>query len=80
MFNLLIFMIFLACLSLLCVFIANIKKIVPHGWGKRVVFHSKDDSQKKGKKGIEKDYEPYKRGNVHPSKANSWSVGVIGHS
>lgn len=80
MFNLLIFLIFLVCLSLLCVFIANIKNIVPHRWGKSVAFHSKDHSQRKTKKGIEKDYESYKRGNAHPSKANSWSVGVIGHS
>ncbi|MGA1865178.1 MAG: hypothetical protein ACMUHX_08955 [bacterium] len=80
MFNLLIFMIFLICLSLLCVFIANIKNIVPHGWGKRVVFHSKDHSAIKVKKEIEKGYKPYTRSDVHPSKANSWSVGVIGHS
>lgn len=80
MFNLLIFLIFIICLSLLCVFMANIKNIVPHGWGKRMVFHSKDHNLSKAKKGIDKDYEPYKRGNSHPSKANSWSVGVIGHS
>jgi hypothetical protein len=80
MFNLLIFLIFLVCLSLLCVFVANIKNIAPHGWGKRLVFHSKDTSQKQVQKGIEKDYRPYKTGNANPSKANSWSVEVIGHS
>ena len=80
MFNLLIFLIFIVCLSFLCVFIANIKYVLPKGWEKRVASHGKDCKKLKANKGIVKDYKTHKRDDGHPSKANSWSVGVIGHS
>ena len=80
MLNLLLFLVFIACLSLLCVFIANIKVVIPDEWKDIVVFRSKDHLERTEHKRIVQDYEPHRRNNPHPSRTHSWSVGITGHS
>ena len=77
MFNFAIALIFTICLGILCVYIANIRINIPHKRKKAFIYHFED--QKKQRTSL--DYgNPRLKSDSQPLNANSWHVGLTGHS
>lgn len=77
MFNFALTLILTICLSILCVYISNIRIHIPHKRKKAFLSHFKD--QKRQGTGL--DYvNPHLKSNAQPLNAHSWHVEVTGHS
>jgi len=77
MFNFALTFILTICLSILCVYISNIRIHIPHKKKKAFIYHVED--QKKQGTGL--DYgNPCLKSNSQPLNAHSLHVGVTRHS
>ena len=77
MFNFCLVFIFTICLSILCVYASNIKRLFPHR-RKNVVLNPAKDLKKHWAK-VDSG-NPQLRSNAHPINDHSWDAGMIGHA
>jgi len=77
MLNFCLIFIFTICLSILCVYVSNIKCLFP--WRrKNVVLNPDKDSKKRWAK-VDSG-NPHLRSNARPMNAHSWHAGMTGHA
>jgi hypothetical protein len=59
------------CLSIFCVYLSNVKFIMPHR-RKRSVIYQVESHKNYG--------NPHLKSNARPMNSNSWSTGITGHA
>lgn len=77
MFNFCLAFIVTICLSILCVYVSNIKFLFPRR-GKNVVLNPAKDLKKQWAK-VDSG-NPHLRSNARPMNAHSWDAGMTGHA